>query len=306
MLIEAPTIDRDELVAMLGHYGIQATRLAFLPLGADGHNYCAEDGDHRWFVSVKRVMPHHELDADAQGLERAYRATRRLREEAGVEFLSPAVARADGRYASVCSGRPVVVQRWLDGGTREPVTEAESAVIVALVMRLHAATVVVPGLDLPPETFDTAFVPVLEAALRRSLDGDVVGPQSSWLRETIAVERADIMETLARFRTGREAVLARGRRGWVVTHGEPHWANIIWSPDGPVLVDCGSLRLAPPERDLVPLEIEGEEELTHLYRRRWVLSEIAECADRLSRPHDDDAEDRRAREQLLQWLGWTG
>jgi hypothetical protein len=72
-----------------------------------------------------------------------------------------------------------------------------------------------------------------------------------------------------------------------------------------VLVDCGDLRLAPPERDLVALELAGDEELTRLYRRRWTLSQVAAYADRLARPHGEDAEDRRAREQLGLWLQGT-
>jgi len=53
------------------------------------------------------------------------------------------------------------------------------------------------------------------------------------------------------------------------------------------------------------MEVAGDEVVRHLYRRRYILSEIAEYADRLSRPHGDDAEDRRAREQLMQWLDRT-
>ena len=306
MLTEDLTIDSCSLVALLKEYGIAAARLEFLPIGADGHNYRVEDRG-RWFVSIKRVMPHREAAVDARGLERSYRAARRLCDEAGIDFLSLALPRADGRYVSTFAGRPVVVQRWLDGGSHEPMTGEETAAVVERIRRLHAATAEVLGLDLPSETFDTVFVPVLQTALRRSLEGrQDVGPQSAWLRETLASKRAGIMETLARFRAGRAAVLSRSRKRWVVTHGEPHGANVVWSPDGPVLVDCGELRLAPPERDLMVMEIAGDEEVTRLYQRRWVLSEIAEYADRLSRPHGDDPEDRRAREQLIQWLGWTG
>lgn len=122
MLTEDPTIDGDALGALLSEYGIRAARFDFLPVGADGHNYQAE-GDGRWFVSVKRTMSHREAALDTDGLERAYRAARRLRDEARVDFLSLAVPRTDGRYVSTCAGRPAVVQRWLDGGSHEPQTD---------------------------------------------------------------------------------------------------------------------------------------------------------------------------------------
>jgi hypothetical protein len=53
------------------------------------------------------------------------------------------------------------------------------------------------------------------------------------------------------------------------------------------------------------MEVARDEVVTELDRRRYILSEIAEYADRLSRPIGDDAEDRRAREQLIQWLDRT-
>ncbi len=36
----------------------------------------------------------------------------------------------------------------------------------------------------------------------------------------------------------------------VITHGEPHAANVMGSPGGLVLVDWDTVLLAPPERDL--------------------------------------------------------
>jgi spectinomycin phosphotransferase len=291
---------------VLGEHGIHAASLRFLPIGADGHNYRAEGLGGPWFVSVKRAAAHTEPARGTNGLERSYSGARRLRTEAGIDFLSLALPRTDGGYVSALAGRPVVVQRWLDGESHQDLSKQEATAVLALVRRLHAATAVVSELDLPPETFDTAFVPVLEDALRRVMEGRDVGPHSAWLRATLTGRYAQLRDMLARFRTSRERVLGRGREGWVVTHGEPHGANVVWTPTGPMLVDCGELRLAPPERDLVAMEIVGNEEVTLLYQRRWVLAEIAEYADRLARPHGDDAEDRRARDQLLLWLEGTG
>lgn len=91
-------------MALLSEYRIAAARLEFLPIGADGHNYRVEGG-RRWFVSVKRVMAHREAAVDARGLERSYRAARRLCDEADIDFMSLALHRADGRYVSTFAGR---------------------------------------------------------------------------------------------------------------------------------------------------------------------------------------------------------
>jgi hypothetical protein len=114
VLTEDPTIDSCALVALLSEYRIAAARLEFLPIGADGHNYRVEGGG-RWFVSVKRVMAHREAAVDARGLERSYRAARRLCDEADIDFMSLALPRADGQYVSTFAGRanaPTSLRRW--------------------------------------------------------------------------------------------------------------------------------------------------------------------------------------------------
>lgn len=306
MLTEDRSIDRGALAGLLLEYGIEAASVEFLPLGADGHSYRVEDGRHRWFASVKRTLPHGDLGVVARGLELSYRAVLRLRDEEGIDFLSPALQRIEGGFTGVLANRPMIVQHWLDGDSHNPLMGGDTAPVLARVRRLHQAPSLVPPLELPWEDFDPAFEPVLEAALRRSLEArSEPGPYTAWLRRALSSMVQRIEATLARFRAERESVLARGREGWVVTHGEPGGHNVIWTPSGPVLVDCGHLRLAPPERDLVQLGIAGDELATRVYRRHYVLSEIAEYADRLSRPHPGDAEDERARDQLVHWLEET-
>ena len=99
---------------------------------------------------------------------------------------------------------------------------------------------------------------------------------------------------------------------WVVTHGEPHTANLICTPDGPRLVDWGTVCLAPRERDLREAlgEAEGDEpwfayvaaggrpeplspDTLELFALEWHLGEIAEHAVRFSRAHADTADERR-------------
>ena len=44
------------------------------------------------------------------------------------------------------------------------------------------------------------------------------------------------------------------RERMVITHGEPHAANVVIDTTGPVLVDWESALVAPPERDLWVLD----------------------------------------------------
>ncbi len=308
MLIDDPRIDRAALLRHLDEeYGFAATEIDFLPVGGDGHNYRAGGHAEPWFVSVKRGNSDpRRTERWALDFDASHRAVRRLVDEGGLEFLSAAWPRKDGRVTGSFAGRPAVVQPWLEGETR-PHTPDARQIMYTRIQRLHAATEQFGDLGLPHETFESDFESTLDQALQLGTEpGRQVGPYSVWLREAVLPKLKAIAETRERFHAARDRVLARGTAGWVITHGEPHGANVVWTAAGPVLVDCGEMFFAPPERDLGGLEMTGDPEISKLYGRWWVLSEIAEYTDRLSRPHVDDAEDRRARDQLIQWLGWTG
>jgi spectinomycin phosphotransferase len=101
----------------------------------------------------------------------------------------------------------------------------------------------------------------------------------------------------------------RDRDAWVATHGEPHHANQVVTPDGLSLVDWESLSLAPRERDLVdavdtrvatPEAVGAREPTLELFRLDWRLSEIAEYAAWFSGPHDRSSDDTTA----LRGLHW--
>ncbi len=71
----------------------------------------------------------------------------------------------------------------------------------------------------------------------------------------------------------------------MITHGEPHAANVVHTEAGPVLIDWDTVRLAPRERDLWVLagyrtwqsygEAALDPALLEAYRLRWHLTDIA-------------------------------
>ena len=74
------------------------------------------------------------------------------------------------------------------------------------------------------------------------------GPYAAPTQDLLARHADALLAALDRRDALAAAAAARPER-WVVTHGEPHRANTITTPDGPVLVDWESSRLAPPERE---------------------------------------------------------
>lgn len=106
---------------------------------------------------------------------------------------------------------------------------------------------------------------------------------------------------------------------WVVTHGEPHRANVIVGERADVhLVDWDTVLLAPRERDLrMVLDDEGtgwdeyvaeagpvvlRPEVLDLYRAWWDLAEVAIYVRQFRAAHDETEDTRVAWEGLNESL----
>ena len=104
---------------------------------------------------------------------------------------------------------------------------------------------------------------------------------------------------------------------FVVTHGEPHRGNTIFTADGVVLIDWDTALLAPPERDLWTLIDEDEtiaadystlsgrsldDRALQLYRLWWDLCEVSLYIADFRRAHDDTEDTRVAWQCLEKYL----
>ncbi|HET7017535.1 MAG TPA: phosphotransferase [Streptosporangiaceae bacterium] len=108
----------------------------------------------------------------------------------------------------------------------------------------------------------------------------------------------------------------------VITHGEPHPANLRSSGGRLYLIDWDTVGLGPPERDLSLIVAEGEDleryrratgrdadpVVITLYRLRWYLDDLASAVKMFRNEHRDTAETRRWRDALPSQLdrlpGW--
>jgi spectinomycin phosphotransferase len=109
------------------------------------------------------------------------------------------------------------------------------------------------------------------------------------------------------------------RRGsaWVITHGEPHSANVMRAGTEHVLVDWDTVALAPRERDLWMLAADGADDLAaytdatgheldrtavDFFRLTWDLKDLAENLNVVRSPHTENADTLRAYEGLTACL----
>ncbi len=114
----------------------------------------------------------------------------------------------------------------------------------------------------------------------------------------------------------------RAPEAWVVTHGEPHRANVIVGARGDIhLVDWDTVLVAPKERDLWMVldddrtgwdeylaeagPILLRPEVLDLYRDRWDLVEVAIYLTQFRAAHDETTDTQVAWESLNESMMWS-
>ena len=128
------------------------------------------------------------------------------------------------------------------------------------------------------------------------------GPLSEPARDAVRDSASELAELLTL--ADRLAADAQKRGGgWVVTHGEPHAANVMRTGDRRLLVDWDTVALAPPERDLWMLVVGGtdaadlyeratgtrlDDAALDFFRLTWDLKDLAEYLNVLRSPHQEN------------------
>jgi spectinomycin phosphotransferase len=314
-------LDRRELAAVLERlWSLRDVALDYLPVGFGSHHWRAEDEQgQRRFITVDdlyRAGP--DADSAFFALDRAFRTAVAVRDDAGLEFVVAPCISDTGSVLHRISERSALTVLPLIEGTSSLDGAYQSAEdrrqIGTLIGRLHAATHRVAG-DLPhQEDFALPSRDSLEDALR-NLDREwTTGPFAEPTRDLLAADATHIERRLREY----DALAARVRESassWVITHGEPHAANVIRDQKGLHVVDWGWTMLAPRERDLKDIldedhtgwaeyaaqsgAVAPNPTALELHRKRWALAEIAEYVALFRRPHE------RTQDTTKSWTNLT-
>lgn len=311
----------DELqAALVRGWELEAGSLVYVPEGGGGHHWRLDDRTGTtWFVTVDDLGEKAWLgttrDAVFGGLGRALHTAARLRDEAGLTFVVAPVSGPAGRLLDRISDRyalsvlPFLAGRshpfgpYLDAALREQALE--------LIIALHQAT---------PRIRDHAPGHVPGFGGRSDLEAFLAEPDRPWgagpfserAQGQVSPRARDLSRMLAAFDRLVE-LTAAARVHTVITHGEPHPANLI-SDDGCLfLIDWDTVALAPPERDLALIlgpedqdaarytKVTGRAvdlRVTLLYRARWYLDDLGSAIRMFRRPHRVTADTRRWSEAL--------
>ena len=145
----------DEVIVaeLAAGWDLAVDEVEYLPVGFGSHHWRAEGGGERWFVTVddfdaKRWTPDETRDEGYARLEAAIATSRALRDH-GLEFVIAPEPTGEGKVLRRLDRFALALYRQVDGRTHTygPFRSAEDRrAVLDLVVRLHAAPVVGPGL----------------------------------------------------------------------------------------------------------------------------------------------------------------
>jgi spectinomycin phosphotransferase len=311
-----PDLAQERLAAVLAEgWSLRAASLAYVPEGGGSHHWKLVDGDHRaYFVTVDDLDNKDwfgsSREAVFDGLRSALATAAALRYRAGLDFVVAPIATSDGRHLRRVDDRYTAsVFRFLTGHShafgRYPDPRLRSQVL-DMIAALHQSTPAVRGL---------APHHVIRFAGREHLDAFLGSPDHPWesgpfaegARRGLLSHAAGLRQVVKDFDRLVEAT-SPSRSDLVITHGEPHPANVMAVDGRLVLIDWDTVALAPPERDvslIVSATNQGidryqqatgrqlSSEVITLYRLRWYLDDVASAVRLFRNAHRDTPDTRR-------------
>jgi spectinomycin phosphotransferase len=295
-------------------WGVDALEWGEVLEGGGAHHWSAVDADgHRWFVTCDDLATKPWLGEDHDTvfahLLIAYGTAIDLRDGGLDAVVAPIRSRSHQPAARLDDRHSIAVFEHVDGMPGRwgrPASPDDARQVVALLAALHHLPVTTP--TLATRDLDVAGRAAFDAALEavdQRWDG---GPLSEPARQLLGRHLDVITTWLADLdRLAAETALAPAVR--VVTHGEPHPGNLIWTASGLRLLDWDTVAVARPERDMWMIasvdataaehyrSLTGttlDEELLVAFRRLWAVTDVAAFAAQLRAPHGGNIDDERA------------
>jgi spectinomycin phosphotransferase len=247
--------ERELRLALAEGWRIDAAAMRYVAVGGGSYHWAVRDGAGRcWFVTVDDLDDKAWLGdtraAVGAGLRAALDTALGLRRDAELEFVVAPVPGCGGAtMRPVGPGHAVAVFPFLSGTAGrwgQPRSARERAAIVDMLAALHASTPTVAA-GAPRVIRLLPGRERLDAALRELARPWPGGPFSEPARALLTGAQDQVRGMLETFDRLARAVQANDL---VITHGEPHPANVMRVGTRRMLIDWDTVGLAPPERDL--------------------------------------------------------
>jgi spectinomycin phosphotransferase len=327
VLTPPPDLDETDVARLVRDaWALPLRECRYLAEGMGSHHWLGSDhaGADRWFITADRVGSSRV----AEELQACFTVVTSLAEKLPF-VLGPQAAR-DGSV-TLPAGRNgsllVSVRDYLPGesGRFGEFTEPQVRLqVLRALAELHALSVP----DLLPRWEPAVYAGIHSALSEKDTSWAPAGPFAEAARQHVRTNASSLTRRLAEFDARSTDLLSQ--RHDVISHGEPHAANVLVLAPGKAIGDQGSpfalldwdtVRAAPKERDLavalpdadseelqeaVTVYVEasgGIDDLDHdviaLFREEWALNDIDVYLAELRAPHGDTADTQAA----LHFLG---
>jgi spectinomycin phosphotransferase len=309
----------------LSRYSMRPSALEYLPVGFGSHHWrVVGHNEQSLFLTIddlhaKLASADDTYSAVFERLLRAFATAETLRDRAGLRFVVAPLAARDGSLIQRLTDRySLAVFPMLDGITPDAngqfTSDVDRAAVLSLLIALHRVDSRVAS-----NIREDNFVIPNRAELLEAMDDLArpwnAGPYGEPARSLLSAHAADVTALFDVYDRLAENV-SRERERMVITHGEPHAANVIVAADGYRLVDWDTVLLAPPERDLCMVGgdrdvlavysaatgVAARQDAMDLYRIWFDLSEISGYIRGFHGPHVESADSAESWRNLAHHL----
>jgi spectinomycin phosphotransferase len=310
--------ERELAAALADGWQVHAADARYAPVGGGSYHWVVRDNeDRRWFATVDDLDVKRWLGDDraavAEGLRMAMDAASNLRHHCGLRFvLAPVIGRNGQTVIRLSCKYAVAVFPFVEGTSGQFGAELASSDRDQLVHMLAALHRCAPaGVRIPRARVALPRRDELDAALHQLGERWSGGPFGEPARALIASSATQIRRLLGTF--DRLADHVRTLEP-VVTHGEPHPANLLRTGNETMLIDWDTVGAGPLERDLwwIVSESNGatartyteatgrpvERDALAFYRLRWALDDLSSFVHDLRAAHRQTADTEHAWQAL--------
>lgn len=309
MFQEPHDLDQESIAKVLAKsVNFDAHTLEYLPVGFGSHHWRATDSHGReLFLSVDDLVAGCHANAGIPNsvfakLEAAYSAARELHLIGALEFVVSPLQGSNGSVLQRINERySLAAYPLLNGSALEQMDDGQRSRVRDLIIRLHGASAVVQSIA-ATETGELPGKGALHEAIAAVSEPSGQGPYAARARVLLAAKAETLTRSMEIFNELAKTTMKRPER-FVVTHGEPHPANIMLVADDLRLIDWDTCLLAPPERDLWVLDtgdgkilaeytkatgVEVDRSALEMYRLWFNLSEVSGYLALFGRDHQEN------------------
>lgn len=228
------------------HYGIAATTLIVLPLGADRNAsvYKAEtQGGLSYFVKIKRG---HCDDISVALLA--------LLQASGVQQIIAPVKTIDGKLTQLIDDFTLIVYPFVEGqnGFCYSLTDDQWVALGKIVRQVHE-------FDVPPSIKDRIRKEIYSSKWREAvrsldvhIDGNLTGDETALKLQSFMKERRNVIHRLVNRAEVLSHMIQEQSPEFVLCHSDIHGGNVLIDGNGALyIVDWDEPIMAPKERDLM-------------------------------------------------------